>query len=200
MNKMVTLAAAVALLALSCGDEEGVTPREPDRLAPTSPANVLENVELAFNNRDVDLLKAMLSTTFVFYFDPDDVGQNPPGSEYEIPESISYTEFCTAAENMLKKAYSLSFTIYAEKVGSPPAGANKYRAEGVELYFLLMVDELNGFLVDQGYFNFEFERYEAAGGKSFWRLVKWWDFTAYPYGDRAAPAPASFGRALALYF
>ncbi len=101
---------------------------------------------------------------------------------------------------MLEKAYSLSFTIYAEKVGSPPAGANKYRAEGVKLKFLLMVDELNGYHVDQGYFNFEFERYEAAGGKSFWRLVKWWDFTAYPYGDRATPVPASFGKALALYF
>jgi hypothetical protein len=200
MKKMVTLGAALALLALSCGDEEGVTPQEPDRLAPTSPANVLENVELAFNNRDVDLLKAMLSTNFIFYFDPDDVGQRAPGSQYEIPESWSYTEFCTAAESMLEKAYSLSFTIYVEKVGSPPAGANKYRAEGVKLRFLLMVDELNGYLADQGYFNFEFERYEAAGGKSFWRLVKWWDFTAYPYGDQATPAPASFGKALALYF
>jgi hypothetical protein len=178
MKKMITLAAAAALLALSCGEEEGVTPQEPDRYKPTSPA----------------------SKNFVFYFDPDDVGQSPPGSQYEIPESWSYTEFCTAADNMLQKAYSLSFTIDAEKVGSPPAGANKYRAEGVKLKFLVMVDELNGYLVDQGYFNFEFERYEAASGKSFWRLVKWWDFTAYPYGDRAAPAPASFGRALALYF
>jgi len=91
MKKMVILAAAVALLALSCGEEEGVAPQEPDRFAPTSPANVLKNVGLAFTNRDVDLLKAMLSTNFVFYFDPDDVGQRVPGSQYVIPESWNRT-------------------------------------------------------------------------------------------------------------
>ncbi len=193
MNRMISLAVALALLALSCGEEEGLTPLEPDRLEPASPVNVLKIVELAFNNRDIGLFKATLSPNFVFYFDPRDVGGT-------IPESISHTEFCGVVNNMLEQAYSLSFTIYVETVGSPSGSATKYRAEDVKLNFVLMVDEHNGFAVNQGYFNFEFERYEGAGGKEFWYLTGWWDRTSTYFDERPGVAPASFGRVLALYF
>jgi hypothetical protein len=199
MKKMITLGAAFALLALSCGEEEGVTPQEPDRLEPTSPANVLKNVEISFNNRDVDLLKAMLSTTFVFYFDPDDVGQNPPGRRYEIPESWSYTEFWKAVDNMFTKAYSISLTIPTGNVGTPGENETKYSAENISINFLVMVDELNGYMADQGYCNFAFESYTSEAGKKCWRLTKWWDRTAVPADVRTGLATTSLGKILTLF-
>ncbi len=200
MKKMVTLAAALALLALSCGDEEGVTPREPDRLAPTSPANVLENVEISFNQCDVDLLKAMLSTNFVFYFDPDDVGQHPPGSQYEIPESWSYTVFSHAVNNMFTKAYSISLTIPTGGVGNPGENETRYRADNISINLTVMVDELNGYRADQGFCDFAFESYTSETGKKCWRLTGWWDRTAVPAADvRFAARPTSFGKILAMF-
>ncbi len=201
MKRIITLAAALALLALSCGEEEGVTPQEPDRLAPTSPANVLENVELAFNNRDVDLLKAMLSTAFVFYFDPDDVGQNPPGSLYRIPESWSYTEFWIVVNKILTKAHSVSLTIPTGNVGTPGENETKYRADNISIDLIVMVDELIGYQANQGYCNFAFESYTSETGKKCWRLSGWWDRTAVPAaGVRFALAPSSFGRILAIFY
>jgi len=200
MKRIITLGAAVALLAFACGEEEGVTPPPgPDRLEPTSPANVLKNVELAFNNRDVDLLKAMLSTTFVFYFDPDDVGQNPPGSEYIIPESWNRTEFWTAVENMFTKAYSISLTIPTGNVGTPGENETTYRADIISISLLVMVDELNGYIADTGYCNYEFESYTSEAGKKCWGLTGWWDRTAIPADGRLGLKPSSVGRILATF-
>jgi hypothetical protein len=199
MKKMVTLGAAVALLALSCGDEEGVTPLEPDRIEPTSPANVLKNVEISFNRRDVDLLKAMLSTTFIFHFDPDDVGQNPPGGQYRIPGGWSYTEFWKAVENMFTEAYSISLTIPTDQVGTPEENETTYRADNVSINLIVMVDELTGYQANQGYCNYEFEKYNGEEGKKCWRLTKWWDRTAIPADERLGLAPSSFGRILAIF-
>jgi hypothetical protein len=69
VKKIIIASVAVALLLLACFEEEGVTPRVPDRVEPTSPAHVLRNVEISFNQRDINLLKAMLSADFVFYFE-----------------------------------------------------------------------------------------------------------------------------------
>ena len=60
-----------------------------------------------------------------------------------------------------------------------------------------MIDELNGFIANQGYCNFEFEKYVGAEGREYWRLTGWWDNT-HTYFDAAAE-PASLGKVLALY-
>ena len=199
MKKMITVAAALALLALSCGEEEGVTPQKPERLEPTSPVFVLKNVELAFNQRDINLLKAMLGPNFVFYFDPHDVGQYPPGKHYPIPESLSREEFLQAVSNMFRKAYSINLTISTGRVGTPGENETKYKAENVSLSLLVMIDSLNGYIADRGYCNFEFERYEAAG-KKYWRLTGWWDRTSEGYDEYPGIAPSSLGRILAMYY
>jgi len=123
----------------------------------------------------------MLSKNFVFYFDPDDVGQNPPGSQYEIPESWSYTEFWMVVNNMFGE------------------NETKYRAENVSINLLVMVDELNGYLADQGYCNFAFESYTSETGKRCWRLTGWWDRTAVFADERLGVAPASVGKVLAVF-
>ena len=198
MKKVAFVFVAVAVLTLACGEEEGVTPRVPDRLEATSPANVLKNVAISFNHRDVNLLKAMLSTNFVFYFDPRDVGNSPPGSHYRIPESWSYVEFWNALGNMFSQAYSISLSIPTNRVGTPAENETKYKADNVSISLLVMIDELDGFIVDGGYCNFEFERYEAAG-KKYWRLTTWWDRTSQSYDEYPGASPASIGKVLALY-
>jgi len=197
MKKGILIIAA-CLLALSCAeDEEAPPPAHPEA---TSPANVLKNVEISFNQRNAGIIDGVLSKGFVFYFDPDDVGQNPPGgSQYVIPESWAYAEFTGAVTNLYRKAYSVSLTIPTANVGEPDPNQTTYKAENINIKLLVMVDEINGYIADAGYCNFAFERYESEGGKNLWRLTKWWDNTA-TYGDaNTGVAPTSLGRVLALY-
>ncbi|UCH79094.1 MAG: hypothetical protein JSU81_03860 [Candidatus Coatesbacteria bacterium] len=187
-----------AAVALSCN--EPTTPQEPEYPEATSPTLVLRNVEMSFNRCDVDRLKAMLGRDFFFYFDPNDVGQSPPGSQYIIPESWSYTEFWDALRNMFQQAHSISLTIKKDNVGTPGENENTYRAGNVILDLLVMIDELNGFRAGEtGYCNFTFERYEAEGGQKLWRLTGWWDRTAGGGDAAAGSEPASIGKVFAMF-
>jgi hypothetical protein len=198
MKRIINLAAALALLALSCGEEEGVTPPPPPA---HTPGDVIESVELSFNQRDIENLKKSLSRDFVFYFDPDDVWRNPPGKpNYEVPETWSYTEFWQAVENMFQKAYSIKLLIPTSQIGTPGGNETKYKADIISISLLVMVDELNGYLADQGYCNYEFESYTSEAGKKCWRLTKWWDRTALFADERLGLAPSSFGRILAMFY
>jgi hypothetical protein len=198
LKKVITGCVLLALLALSCGDD-GVT-SDPDphyRAVPASPRLVLVNVETAFNHRDVNLLKAMLSENFVFYFNPEDVGQNPPGgSGYVIPESWAHTEFWQAVYRLFQLAYSIDMTIRAGDVGEPGPEATTYGAENIRVEFLVMVDENNGFICD-GRCDFEFEKYLGGDGRHYWRLTAWWDNTSHYFDAEAVPT--SLGRILALF-
>ena len=200
MKKIMTGLVAIAILALACGEEEGVTPTVPDRLEPTSPVNVLKNVVISFNQQDINLLKAMLSEDFIFYFDPRDVGNSPPGSQYEIPESWSYVEFWNAVGNMFDKAYSINLSIPTGRVGTPAENETTYGAENITISLLVMITELTGFIADGGYCNFEFERYESAGGKKYWRLTGWWDRTSEFLDMYPGVEPTSIGRILTLFY
>lgn len=198
MKRMLLLAAALALTTLACFEGEETTP-PPKRFEPSSPVNVLKNVEIAFNNRDINLLKAMLSEDFVFYFDPDDVGQHPPGSQYVIPESWSRAEFLKAVANMFAKANQISLSIETAEVGEPAREETEYLAENVPAELLVMVDELNGFIAESTP-TFAFESYRTEGGEKYWRLTKWWDRTSDGYDANPGLEPASLGKVLAMYY
>ncbi len=194
---IIISAACVATLLLACGDET-ITDPAPN-IEPTSPARVLENVERAFNQRDIGLLKAMLSEGFVFHFDPRDVGTYPPGGNYIIPESWSYTEFTQAISNMFTKVYSIDMTIPTGGVGEPAPGETTYEAENISITLTVMVDETNGYRIDRGYCNFAFERYVTARGKNYWRLTKWWDHTSAGFDGPRTLRPATLGSIFAAY-
>jgi len=194
MKKVIISVTLIALLALACGEEEGVTRPSPEYL----PADVLESVQTSFDRRDINLLKSCLSRDFSFYFDPRDVGKNPPGSTYIIPESWSYTEFWQAAQKMSTKAYSINLSIPTGRVGEPGESETTYKVDNISLHLVVMIDELNGFIADNGYCNFEFERYEAAG-KKYWRLTGWWDRTSPYYDENLGAMPQSLGRILAMF-
>ena len=181
--------AALALLALNCGEEEGPTGPAPYP-ALDSPDHVLTNVEMSFNERDHGLLKYSLDhDAFVFYFNPADVGERV--GNYIIPESWSYAEFYHACGNMFDDAYTISLEI--QPIGAPPAGATEYTAENVHINFLCMVDEENGYRADKGYFRFR----KATDDR--WRLTGWWDYTM-SFDESGRAEPTSFGRVLALYY
>ncbi len=199
MKKVVFVFAAVATALLACTLEESVAPRAPERLEPTSPAHVLRNVEMAFNRRNIDLLKNMLSADFFFHFDPADVGQKPPGRKYVIPEYWYYDEFWTATDNMFILAYSISLAIPTKGVGTPAESETTYRAENVSLSLRVMVDELNGYVSDEGYCDYEFESYAGKEGKKHWRLTGWWDHTGVTYDGHPGAEAASLGRIIASF-
>ena len=200
MKKVAFVFVAVAVLTLACGEEEGVTrPRIPVT-NPVYPADVIENVEHSFNQKDIDLLKKCLSPDFIFYFDPDDVGQNPPGKPgYKIPASWSYTEFWKVVLNMFQRAFSVSLYIPASQIGTPDPGQNTYKAEDVSISLLVMVDEYNGYIVESGYCNFAFEVYYNEKKEKRWRLTGWWDFTSAHADEAPSLTPTSLGMILAMY-
>jgi hypothetical protein len=157
----------------------GAPPEEEEQepVEMTNPAAVLTNIVVAYNQGNIDLYKSALSPNFVFYFDPDDVGQNPPVGNYVIPESWSYTEDWKATYNMFEGAYSIDLAIPTGGIGKPEEGATTYRAENITISLLVMVDELNGYISNQGYCDFEFEEYQNNSGQDRWRLTGWWDNT-----------------------
>ena len=191
-------ALAAGLAPLACGDdEEDTTPDKPPAM--TTPAAVLANVVYSWNQREIDRFEATLSPDFTFYFNPNDVGSNPSGN-YIIPESWGYDEMTTAVGNMLVETYSIDLFIPWQNVGTPPAGATVYEVENVNIDLTVMETAENGYKVGGGYCNFEFEKYRANDGKDYWRLSKWWDFTAYGGGASDGIEPRSLGRILALYY
>ena len=199
MKRFIMLCGGVALVAaLACEDRVHAPTPTPEPTGAESPAEALEAVELSFDERAIKVLASALSENFVFHFDPRDVGQSPPGSEYVIPMSWSYTEFWQALNNMFRRAYSINLSITTSGVGTPGENETTYKAENVNISLLVMVTELNGYIANGGYCNYEFERYEASG-KKYWRLTKWWDRTSEFFDGYPGLEPASLGRVLALY-
>jgi hypothetical protein len=198
MKKLITVAVLFIILAAACDDGPDEEP-EQGEVVNAAPAHVLTNISVSFNRRDVELVEGALGPAFTFYFNPEDVGQNPPGgSNYVIPESWSYTEFRLAVARMFRKAYSIDLAIPTGNIGNPASGAETYRAENVTISLLVMVDELNGYIANQGYCDFEFEKYYNTNGEARWHVTGWWDNTAAAC-DEPAVEPTSLGRVLAVF-
>ena len=195
MNKVLISSALIAVLALACGEEEGIT-------APAyeyEPVDVMEDVEAAIDDGDVELLKSCLEPAFVFYFDARDVGRTPPGSEYVIPESWPYAEFYATVDNMLERALYVGFDVATYYVGAPGEEATRYEAGRVRVHLYVRVDEQTGYTAEGGYCGFLFEAYRNPKGEKLWRLAEWRDYTSV-YGDATSGLePSSLGMVLAMY-
>ncbi len=198
MKRSITLCGVLTLVA-AFGCDDGTQGPTPEPTGAESPAEALEAVALSFNQRDIKVLASALSENFVFYFDPHDVGQRPPGRQYIIPESWSRDEFLQAAKKMSDKAYSINLAIPTGRVGAPAENETTYKAEEISISLVVMITYLEGYIADGGYCDFEFERYESAGGKKYWRLTAWWDRTSQGYDEYPGIAPTSLGRILSLF-
>jgi hypothetical protein len=180
MKRLYTI---MAFAALTCTCGNVINDGEPPPVAAT-PRDVLQLLEYSFNHRDVETLKPCLDENFVFYIDPEEMGRYPGGG-YNAPSS--YTAFRHTAENMFRRAYTISMSLDAAGVGEPDPEENTYRA-GCRVYLLVMVTEHGGFLA-RGYANFEFEKYPDENGEDRWRIVKWWDHTLPAEGEGGAAEP-----------
>jgi hypothetical protein len=176
---LVTAATATAAVILTGCLFSPPPPGEPQQpVEMTTPANVLKNIAIAYNQKNIDLYKKALSPDFVFYFDPRDVGLTPPGSQYIIPESWSYTEDWNATNKMFQLAYSINLSIPTGRVGEPDPQEGTYEANNVSISLLVMVNDKDGYIADAGYCNYEFEKFKNEQNEDRWRLKKWWDRTS----------------------
>jgi hypothetical protein len=199
MKGKLTILALASLWAVTACEEIYAPPPPPRWPDLTSPANVLETVETSFNERNINYLKKSLGPEFVFYVDPRDVGREPPPNSPPTPSSWNYESFCQTVLNMFNEAYSINLAITTRGVGEPEPEEKTYIAANVELKLLVMVDEKNGYVADQGYCNFQFEAYPTEERKRNWRLTSVWDRTSVPDGKSNGVTRASVSRILALY-
>jgi hypothetical protein len=189
---------AAALTVLACGGPEGVSPG-PDiaMLEPTDPQYVLINVTYAFDYRHLKILKVSLCDDFVFRFCPEDVGANVNG--YIIPERWTRDEFYAAAAHIFAEAYYTDLDISLYGIRSPGPGETEFRIEGVTTRFEVYVDPYTGYGTYGGHCDFEFRGYAPGDGKTYWRVLRWWDRTfVEPSGD-AGTERTTLGRILAMY-
>jgi len=71
--------AAVLLVLGSCGEEDALGPGtellRPTYLSPDRPENVIANLVLAYQHRDIEAYERLLAPEFVFRFQPGDVAE-----------------------------------------------------------------------------------------------------------------------------
>ncbi len=165
-----------ALAAAGCifGADDPSTGGGEDPVVPDSPSDVIYNLEIAYNTRDINLYKQCLSPQFTFYFNQSDVGTDVNG--YIIPTSWGYEEDWDATGNMFTLAYDIAMQLPENSIPEPPDGATTFTADNITVSLLVMVDENNGYIANKGTLEFTFETY-VSGGNTYWRIRDWRDFT-----------------------
>jgi hypothetical protein len=189
---IIVAAALAAALLIACGEEDITDPEGPRYFTPASPVNVLRNVEKSFRIQGFNGFRDCLSPDFVFYFNPNDVGEIVEG--YKIPVSWNRVEMLAAIRKMFNQAYGIEMVIPTNGVGTPGSEDTTWRVDNVTITLVLLTEPGVGYRIGAGYCNFEFERYENDGDYR-WRLTTWWDYTS----ESRDGEPASLGRVLAVY-
>jgi hypothetical protein len=188
---------AITLFALSCSEEQ---PRlQHEWLDPTSPFNTLWDVRYCFNHFDLPLniindFSSLIADDFLFYFDPDDVGDYVGG--YTIPAYWGRGEFIQVINNMFNQAYSIDFAIPIlgqgeDAFGKPAEGDTTFSKSNVSISIIVMMDSTNGYMA-QGFCDFRFIK----GSDGLWRLDELRDHTA----QLLCTSPTSLGYILALFY
>jgi hypothetical protein len=172
----------IVILAFSCFSEPGPTP--PPNWYPdfASPFECLNNLIYCFDSYQtepniIDKYKQVLDSTYVFYFDPEDIGDIIGG--YTIPSFWTYDEDWRATNNMFNLAYSIDFKIPIlgqgeDTFGKPAEGDITFVKNDVTISMTLMVDDTTGYIA-QGVCDFKFVKNENGQ----WHLSEWRDHTAF---------------------
>jgi hypothetical protein len=178
-----------AAFLVGCGEEEEPQPG-PGPYQMTEPKYALANVELAFNGYDVSLLDKCLADTFLFFFDPNDVGQKANG--YVMPGSWARADFLQAARNMFSRAQSISIDNNWQAIGPPDPNENIYAAYAVPLKIAVVVGPNESYTLDDGTCDYEFKK-DADGT---WHLINWQDRSR----EAGCTGPRTLGRILAKFY
>lgn len=184
------LALALAVLfILACGSAEEETPTS-GPYEPNQPKLVLANVEIAFGNQDLDILEPCLGGDFRFFFDVNDAGEKVNG--YVMPEFWSKADIMRATGNMFTRTYATTLTSHWRTMGSPGQGERTFVATGLPLRIVVMEDEVNGYVFDDGTCDYDFA--QAEGGA--WHLTLWRDRSR----ECGCVGEYTLGRILAGYY
>jgi hypothetical protein len=196
MKRTILGLAALALAVLACGGPEGVS-SGPDvaMLEPTGPKATLRNVEIAFDYRHRKILQASLCDDFAFLFGPEDVGANVNG--YVIPAEWTRDEFCTALAHIFTDGYLIDADITTYAVGKAGPGQTEFLAADVPFTFNVYNDMRDGYYA-RGFCDFELRGNAQGDGKTYWRVLRWWDNTYVEPSDDEIEEK-TFGRILAMY-
>jgi hypothetical protein len=166
----ITLLVVAILLSFTACDDAGTTTPP----LGNTPAQVLEALERAFQERDAELLDGLIDTEFTFHFDPKDVGKQV--GDYTIPAMWGREETLAACGNMFTEAYSIDFLVVTKNTGEPDDGATEFTARNIQVTLLVMVDSMNGAQAD-GFCDFGFVNDDSAGYDD-WTIIDWWDRTS----------------------
>ncbi len=193
--RTIIIVSALVLVALVSCDDEIVT-YTPDL---SSPYGIMVELEYCFNHNQEDgiikRMDAVLSPDFVFYFDPENVGDYV--GDYEIPVFWTKTEMMSAVRNMFNQAHSIALQIpilYGgeDAFGKPDEGETTFTRTNVSVNLLVMVDESEGYQA-AGFCHFEFTK----DGSGNWPITIWWDRTAMVLLTTGA---TSLGEIFALFY
>ena len=203
MNRLVavSLGFLVVLALVGCSDDKVTIPEpEPDPspyLAPTSPANLLDNLRTAMELRDPDAYAALFDPEeFVFRFDPVDLRDQP-----DLPASWGFQGETTWSRRAFESPnvldISLSFIKGAVQDVDESDGAEvdlswkKSTITGVQLEIETrnpddptdnIIYKVSG---DRALFFFVIDPDSTIGGEPVWQIVEWRDIRV---GARPVPA------------
>jgi hypothetical protein len=176
----VLLAFLPALMAVpGCKNDKKLTlPVEEKYLPQTSPANILSNLQKAYQTKDYDGYESLFSHDFYFMFDPAEVGQNG------IPEQWSRADELTSARHMFADSTVKTITLNWA-VGSPAPSDDvipeswKVRVDNARLSVNTRNENNELFIFqvpgDTEVFYFRQSTDETVGGQPKWYLIRWDD-------------------------
>ncbi len=207
----VVLVIFLSLLA-GCSDEakrdpfiEG--PGLDPYLKPTSISNVLYNLKVSYNMKDLAKYRECFADGYVYVFDPRDVG-----GEHNIPESWGTVDEILSASHLFQSqpnvdgyrcgSISLSFMVGAEQFSSIDANWRMVTLSQVQLYVEARHKDNGDQLIyevinDRADFHFvRTDEVEPVTGERIWKIVYWVD---KPNGAKAATRNATWGQIKSIW-
>ncbi len=187
---LALLTAVVAVLG-GCSDSSG--PSASGYLEPTSPENVLLNVERAYGDRDLDEYLDCMSDDFKFHFTEADQQGWP-----HFPPWFYKSDEQQVHENMFGDEWSvesIDLTLMVTSVETIPGG-DSGRPTGDVVVIRAAADLLVNLLGDLSYLattpqEFRFRTVldrDALNGRAHWEMFEWHDLDEYDNGSRVEEA------------
>jgi hypothetical protein len=178
------LIAVVLAFTLAPGCNEHATgPDPPDYLPQDSPENVIANLELAYNARDLDAYARLFAEDFVFQFDPQDLTDRglPPGMVFRFEDDSLSTRHMfrneIADRDLHVSRIRLELTFNASVPVNEPGHEGERRI--LVSNTSLRVDTQSDFTMvvagDRAEFFFRRGRTPGASESTVWYIVRWRD-------------------------
>jgi hypothetical protein len=188
---LTPLAALALLLASACSDDEPTRPHRPIYLQPTSPENVLKNLETAHRRLDINGYDAQFHEQFRFLVSPyDDIGV----TEFTKIEDHLSTEHMFSSADDVEIALANTGSVPSDTADPEYSAASGHRQIFVSSAFLMIqTREMQGgepvFLQVPGHPHTFIFRPDSTADPVTWSIVLWADQNT---GEAVRDASANF--------